>query len=80
LQAALQAAGSRVRGGAASGEVENVLVDEIAARVPDGQIDYAVVRDAETLGPVTGQTRSALLALAVKLDGARLIDNIVVDA
>ena len=78
VQAALQAAGSRVRGGA--GEAEATLHDEIAARVPDGQIDYAVVRDAETLGPVTGQTRSALLALAVKLDGARLIDNIVVDA
>ncbi len=80
LHAALQAAGSCMRQADRPGDIEKVLVDEITARVPDGQIDYAVVRDAETLGPVTGKTRSILLALAVRLDGARLIDNIVVDA
>ncbi|MFP4433034.1 MAG: pantoate--beta-alanine ligase [Phycisphaerae bacterium] len=80
LQAALQAAADRLRVGDGAGKAEATLHEQIAARVPDGQIDYAVVRDAETLGPVTEQTRSALLALAVKLDGARLIDNIVVDA
>ncbi|MFP4141384.1 MAG: pantoate--beta-alanine ligase [Phycisphaerae bacterium] len=80
LQAALQAAADRLRVGDGAGKAEATLHEQIVARVPDGQIDYAVVRDAETLGPVTAQTRSALLALAVKLDGARLIDNIVVDA
>lgn len=80
LQAALQAAADRLRVGDGAGKAEATLHEQIVARVPDGQIDYAVVRDAETLGPVTEQTRSALLALAVKLDGARLIDNIVVDA
>lgn len=80
LYAALQAAGERIRAGDEPSQAEVTLKTEIAKRVPDGEIDYAVVRDAETLGPVQTAQGPILLALAVKLGGARLIDNIVVDA
>ena len=41
------------------------------------EVDYAVVRDAETLGPpVAGRDRRALIAAT--LDGTRLIDNAAV--
>jgi pantoate--beta-alanine ligase len=80
LHAALQATAERLRGGASPAEAEAALHREIAARVPDGEIDYAVVRDAETLTPVPSVDGTLLVALAVRLEGARLIDNIVVDA
>ncbi len=40
-------------------------------------IDYIEVVDDETLQPVMGVERSALIALAVKFSGVRLIDNTV---
>jgi pantoate--beta-alanine ligase len=42
-----------------------------------GQIDYIELVDSETLQPVEIVERQALIALAVKFSGARLIDNVV---
>jgi pantothenate synthetase len=38
-------------------------------------IDYAVVRDATTLLPVTGFERPTRALIAARLDTVRLIDN-----
>ena len=42
-----------------------------------GRIDYIELVDSETLQPVEIVERQALIALAVKFSGARLIDNVV---
>jgi pantoate--beta-alanine ligase len=55
------------------------LRDEIARRVPDGRIDYATVVDPETLEGCQDTDRPVVLALAVRLGKARLIDNLRVD-
>jgi pantoate--beta-alanine ligase len=41
-----------------------------------GKIDYIALRDADTLGPVTGASRARRLLAAVWLGRTRLIDNI----
>ncbi len=43
-----------------------------------GKIDYIALRDADTLGPVTGATRTKRLLAALWLGKTRLIDNISV--
>jgi pantoate--beta-alanine ligase len=51
-----------------------------AAHLPSGQIDYLEVVDPETLVPLEFlDQRSALLAVAVFLGRARLIDNILLE-
>jgi pantoate--beta-alanine ligase len=42
------------------------------------EIDYISVNDADTLSPVSRISGKVLISVAVKLDGVRLIDNIVV--
>ena len=44
------------------------------------QIDYIEVVDADTLEPKSSAAGRCLVALAVRIGGARLIDNVVVDA
>ena len=43
-----------------------------------GKIDYIALRDADTVGPVTGATRTKRLLAALWLGKTRLIDNISV--
>ena len=49
-------------------------------QAPEAVIDYVSIVDASTLQPVQRIEDRVLVALAVKLGTARLIDNIVVDA
>jgi pantoate--beta-alanine ligase len=51
-------------------------VEQAVAPAVDS-IDYVEIRDADTLAPYDGQAGRALLALAVRVGGARLIDNVV---
>ncbi len=44
---------------------------------PEATIDYVAICDPETLQPLEKITRPALMALAVKIDKTRLIDNIM---
>ncbi len=44
-----------------------------------GTVDYVEIVDAEDLSPIDVVERPALCALAVKLGGVRLIDNMVLD-
>ncbi|MCS7306058.1 MAG: pantoate--beta-alanine ligase [Thermoguttaceae bacterium] len=45
------------------------------AAVPGAQIDYVAFVDPQTLSPVRQVDRPVLAALAVRIDGTRLIDN-----
>jgi pantoate--beta-alanine ligase len=46
--------------------------------MPDADIDYIEIIDANTLQPIKEIKGKVLIALAVKFGKARLIDNIVV--
>jgi pantoate--beta-alanine ligase len=46
---------------------------------PQAQIDYISILDSELLQPINQVTGSVLIALAVQIGPARLIDNILVD-
>jgi pantoate--beta-alanine ligase len=60
-------------------EAAEHLRREINRRVPDGRIDYARVVDPETLVEAEDTRGPVVLALAVHLGKARLIDNLRVD-
>lgn len=55
------------------------VIRHIAGRIeaiPDATIDYVAVVDADTLADIETLQRDILIAVAVKLGGTRLIDNI----
>ncbi len=78
LHAALEAAAAAARTGADSGEVLGE-----ARRVLDAagvEPEYLEARDAERLEPIeTFNGRPVLLALAARVGGARLIDNVIIE-
>jgi pantoate--beta-alanine ligase len=53
------------------------LLAEAASWLSPGRIDYVSIVDADDLQPIDTVTRRALVAIAVFLPGARLIDNAV---
>jgi pantoate--beta-alanine ligase len=56
------------------GEMRDVLASEPLARV-----EYVSVADAETLAELeTIQDRAAMVSLAVRIGGTRLIDNVII--
>jgi len=59
-------------------EVIEAMRKHIAAGAPAGETDYVRIVDPETLRDVETTDRSVLVALAVKIGPARLIDNLVV--
>jgi len=52
----------------------------LRAHAPDGEIDYVEIVDPRTLAPVESTDERVLVAAAVRLGRARLIDNVLVDA
>lgn len=73
----LRAAGARWDAGERDAAALVAAVREVIAEAPDARIDYVELRDAETLTEVTRAEKPAVLALAVLLGRARLIDNTV---
>ncbi len=70
-----------IRAGQADpGAILAEVAGELAERVPDGQAEYVRIVDPETLADVSTVDGPVVIALAVGLGGARLIDNIRVDA
>lgn len=53
-------------------------VRETITQEPLAKLQYAELRDPETLAPVERVERPALLALAAHIGGTRLIDNIII--
>ncbi len=62
-----------------AGAIQKALVARIAT-APDAVLDYAAVVDADTFQPVARLPERALLAVAVKFGGTRLIDNLLLGA
>ena len=69
-----RAAAAVVDGERDAGAVERILVGELATE-PLVTLDYAAVRDAFTLQPVTVLDGEILVAVAARVGRARLIDN-----
>ena len=63
-----------------AGEVISAIRGHLAAHAPDGIIDYVQIVDPSELSDVEHTDSAVLIALAVKLGRARLIDNLLVDA
>ena len=62
-----------------AGEVIEAVRRHLAEKAPEGTVEYVQIVDPETLQDVDSATGVVLVALAVKLGEARLIDHIVVD-
>ncbi|MBI5723912.1 MAG: pantoate--beta-alanine ligase [Planctomycetes bacterium] len=60
-------------------QVVAAMKEFITARAPAGKIDYIQICDSESLRDVPETRGLVLVALAVRFDKARLIDNIVVE-
>jgi len=60
-------------------EVIEAMRRHLASRAPEGQVDYLRIVEPETLEDVQTTTPPVLVAMAVKLGKARLIDNTRVD-
>jgi pantoate--beta-alanine ligase len=73
LNRAMGEAIERIRGGEAIREVLSALTDEL--RREGFAVDYADVRDAESLAPAATLDRPARLLVAARIGKARLIDN-----
>ena len=61
-------------------EVLDAIRGHLSANAPDGLVDYVRIVDPATLRDVESTSGRVLVAAAVKLGRARLIDNIVVEA
>ncbi len=77
---ALSRALRRVKALAAAGEVdvgrlEQAMRDELD-REPDVEVDYAAVVDAARFAPVARLAGPCVAAIAARVDGVRLIDNV----
>ncbi len=75
LQQALQQANALLEAGTAVEEVVERTKD--ALRLEGTALDYVEAVDYPTLGPVTSETKTILLAVAVQFESARLIDNLL---
>ena len=60
-------------------EVAGAIKKHLASAAKDGQVDYIQIVDPDDLSDVETTDRPVLIALAVKIGRARLIDNMLVD-
>ncbi len=75
LWKSLQLAAELVEQGQRCAEVIIERMQEVILSAEDAEIDYIALVDPETLEPIKKFTTRTLVALAVKIDGTRLIDN-----
>jgi pantoate--beta-alanine ligase len=78
LSRALEEARARIASGERDAEALRRGLAERITGTPGAVLDYAAVVDADSLKLLTRLDRPALLALAVKFGGTRLIDNCLV--
>lgn len=78
LSRALDAACGLYRSGESSADVLRNELIEILQREPSAKIDYAELRDAETLEEVSTVNDRTVIALAARIGATRLIDNVIV--
>ena len=77
LHHALCAGRDVVLAGERDGEKIRLAIERVIAGEPAARLDYAAVVSAETLAPLRRLEGTVLLALAVRIGPARLIDNLV---
>jgi len=68
-----------ITGGERKAATVSQRISERIRAVPDAVIDYVSVVDAESLTDLQALRGDVLIAVAVKLGGTRLIDNIKVE-
>jgi pantoate--beta-alanine ligase len=76
LYQSLQEAKSRLAGGETRAQELTAAAAQIIRRHPEAEIDYITISDPQTLAELSAVDRPALMALAVKIGGVRLIDHI----
>jgi pantoate--beta-alanine ligase len=54
-------------------------MQSLIAAEPIAEVDYVSIADADTLDELTTVDRAALVSIAVRFDGTRLIDNTTLD-
>ena len=79
LHEALQSARREIEAGERSAQRVQTLIEQRIAAAPDARVDYVAVVDPESLDPVESLHGRVLVALAVHVGPARLIDNMLVD-
>ncbi len=80
LYGALRMAAERIgQGETDAATVAAAIREHLAAHAPDGAVDYIALVNPEDLSDVQDLTGPVLIALAVRLGRARLIDNLMVD-
>jgi len=77
LSRSLFACRERAEAGASLAELRALLDASLAARAR-GKLDYAVIAHPETLREASDLAAGAVIALAMRFDSARLIDNILI--
>ncbi len=75
LHRALEAGAACIRSGEADAEVVRQAMRRMLLAEPLADVDYVSVADPETLAELDAIPGRALLSLAVRIDGVRLIDN-----
>jgi pantoate--beta-alanine ligase len=75
LRRALLAGAAGIASGERSGDAVRASMRAVLASEPLALPDYVSVADADTLAELETVDREALLSLAVRIDGVRLIDN-----
>ena len=80
LHAALHEARASVRAGVRDAEALVAQVRQRIEKEPLAELDYVELVDADTLEPLRAVRGPALLALAVRFEGTRLIDNTLLSA
>ncbi|MDR2156640.1 MAG: pantoate--beta-alanine ligase [Clostridiales Family XIII bacterium] len=79
LYRALATAGKRIDRGERDAQAITDLVSRTIGAEPLAELEYAELLDAETLESVGAETESMLLAVAARIGGTRLIDNMMFD-
>ena len=77
LWKSLQLAGELTAGGERNTQQIAARMREVILTAEDSQIDYIALVDPETLLPIDTITVRTLVALAVKIQNTRLIDNCI---
>jgi pantoate--beta-alanine ligase len=78
LFGALEAGRRRVEAGESSGDAVRAAMLAALAAEPSAEVDYVSAADPDTLAELAAIDGRALLSLAVRIEGVRLIDNALI--
>ena len=80
LSGALFAAADAIEAGERNSAAIANIAQSVAANTPGLEVEYVEVADSTSAAPIEEIDRDAFVAIAGKVGGVRLIDNIAVDA